>query len=266
MASIHSSPGRIKFGGDPEQYDLARPGYPPELFDWLRERCGLGAQSDCFEIGAGTGHASLPVLASPVRYLLAIEPDARLAEVLREKAQGDARLTIDVARFEAAALPGEFFDFGFAATSFHWLPRMKSLGRVHAALKAGGHFAMWWHVFHDPARPDDFDRATADLFEGLEQDPEATHGRPAFAMDVASRLGELRAAGLADAEHRLFSEEIAFTPERLAALYSTFSRVRMAPVETRTRLLADVERVARDAFGGVVRRVVVTSAFCARRD
>ena len=265
MASIHSSPGGTKFGGDPEQYDLARPGYPAALFDWLRERCALNEQSDCFEIGAGTGHASLPVLATPVRYLLAIEPDGRLAEKMREKAAGDPRLTIEIARFEATALPQCFFDFGFAATSFHWVPRMKSLAKAKDALKPGGYFAMWWHVFHDAARPDAFDTATAHLFDGLEQDPEATNGRPAFAMDVASRLGELRAAGFADAEHRLFSEEISFTPEKLSALYATFSRVRMAPETTRTRLLGDVERIARDKFSGSVRRVVVSSAYCARK-
>lgn len=265
MASIHSSPGRTKFGGDPEQYDLARPGYPAELFDWLRARCELNAQSDCFEIGAGTGHASLAVLATPVRYLLAVEPDARLAEKLREKAAGDTRLTIEVARFETAALPLSFFDFGFAATSFHWLPRMKSLAKAKDALKPGRHFAAWWHVFHDAARPDAFDSATAHLFDGLEQDPEATSGRPAFAMDAASRLGELRAAGFVDAEHRVFCEEIVFSPERLSALYGTFSRVRMAPTETRARLLGDVERIARGDFGGAVRRVVVSSAYCARK-
>ena len=266
MASIHSSPGKTKFGGDPEQYDLARPGYPAALFDWLRARCGLNAQSDCFEIGAGTGHASLPVLATPVRYLLAIEPDERLAEKMREKAAGDARLTIEIARFESAALPAGFFDLGLCRDEL-------SLGAAHEgrwrkakeALKPGGHFALWWHVFHDAARPDAFDAATAHLFDGLEQDPEATHGRPAFAMDVASRLGELRAAGFVDGEHRLFSEEIVFSPERLSALYATFSRVRMAPEATRARLLGEVERIAREEFGGAVRRVVVSSAYCARK-
>jgi hypothetical protein len=84
-------------------------------------------------------------------------------------------------------------------------------------------------------------------------------------MDAASRLGELRAAGFVDAEHRLFSEEISFTPEKLGALYATFSRVRMAPETTRTRLLHEVARIARDDFGGTVRRVVVSSAFCARK-
>ncbi len=264
MASIHSSPGATKFGEDAALYDFARPEYPAELFAWLCVRCGLNAQSDCFEIGAGTGHATLPVLTTPVRSVLAIEPDARLAERLREKAGGDARLTIEVARFEDVRLDDAAFDFGFAAMSLHWLARMKALARVRAALKPGGHFAMWWNVYHNSAAPDAYGRATEHLFAGVEQDPNATAGRPAFALDVAARVGELRSAGFVDVEHRLFEQQVTFTPERLSALYGTFSRVRMAPEETRARLLGEAERVVRETFGGEVTRVVVCSAFVSR--
>lgn len=265
MASISSSPGRTKFGEDATAYDFARPAYGAELFDWLRVTCGIGPESDCVEIGAGTGHASLPVLATPVRSLLAIEPDAALAARLRDKAGEDDRLAIATERFEKAELQTGGYDFAFAATSFHWLPRMKSLQRVRAALRPGGWFAIWWDVFHDPARPDAFDEASAHLFDGLEQDPEATANRPAFALDVASRLGEMRSAGFMDTQHKLFRREVAFTPDRLAALYATFSRVRMAPEAKRDMLLGEVRRIVSESFGGEVVRSIATSAFLGRR-
>lgn len=265
MASIHSSPGATKFGEDAAQYDFARPPYPEALFGWLRERCGLGEASACFEIGAGTGHATLPVLATPVGRMLAIEPDARLAETLREKADGDERLAIDVARFEDARLDDGAFDFGFAAMSMHWLARMKALAKVRAALKPGGRFAMWWNVYHNSSAPDAFGIATEHLFAGVEQDPNATSGRAAFALDVPARLGELKSAGFKDTEHRLFEQQVTFSPERLSALYATFSRVRMAPEETRVRLLSEAERVVREQFGGAVTRTVACSAFVGRR-
>lgn len=264
MASIHTSPGSTKFGEDPDLYDSARPPYPAALFDWLRKHSQLGPDSDCLEVGAGTGHATLPILATPVRYLLAVEPDARLAERLREKAN-DPRLTIEIARFERASLPLASFDFAFAAMSLHWLPRMKALGMIREALRPGGQFAMWWNVYHNSAEPDAFGRATEHLFSGIEQDPNATSGRAAFALDIAQRLGELRAAGFVEAEHRLFQQQVTFSPEQLSALYATFSRVRMAPEETRTRLLAEAERIVRDDFGGSITRAVACSAFIARR-
>lgn len=267
MASIHSSPGGTKFGEDPEVYDLARPPYPAALFDWVRARAKLGRGSVCFEIGAGTGHASLPVLETPVLHLRAIEPDARLAEKLRAKAiaRDVANLAVIVSRFEDDQLADGQYDFGFAAMSMHWLARMKALTKSRHALKPGGHFAMWWNVYHNSAEPDAFGRATAHLFSGVEQDPNATDGRPAFALDVAARLGELRNAGFKDAEHALFEQQVTFTPERLSALYGTFSRVRMAPEETRTRLLSEAERLVRDEFGGSVTRTVACSAFIGRK-
>jgi len=79
LASISSSPGRTKFGEDAAAYDFARPAYPADLFTWLNERCGFGPGTDCLDIGAGTGHATLPILETPVRCILAIEPDAALA-------------------------------------------------------------------------------------------------------------------------------------------------------------------------------------------
>lgn len=264
MASIHSSPGGRKFGEDAALYDFARPPYPEALFHWLRDACSLGLGSDCFEIGAGTGHATLPVLATPVRSVRAIEPDARLAERLREKAGGDARLTVEVSRFEDAHLDDGAFDFGFAAMSMHWLARMKALTRGRAALKPNGHFAMWWNVYHNSAEPDAFGHATAHLFNGIEQDPNATKGVGAFALDIAARLGELKSAGFKQVEHRLFEQQVTFTPERLSALYGTFSRVRMAPEETRLRLLSEAERVVRETFGGAVTRTVTCSAFTGR--
>lgn len=264
LASISSSPGRNKFGEDPAAYDFARPAYPAELFAWLKEHCGLGPETDALEIGAGTGHATLPILATPIRSLHAIEPDPTLAAHLQSKT-GDPGLAVAVQRFEDASLPVERFDFVFAATSFHWLPRMKSLARVLAALKPGGWFAMWWSVFHDPAKPDPFDQATAQLFAGLEQDPEATSGRPAFALDFASRLGELRSASLTETRRRLFLHTVDFDPKRLAALYATFSRVRMAPEGTRARLLAEVERIAREDFKGLVKREIAVSVFVGRK-
>jgi SAM-dependent methyltransferase len=263
LASINSSPGRAKFGADPAAYDAARPGYPAELFDWLRQTCELGPESDCFEIGAGTGHATLPLLPH-ARSLIAIEPDASLADYLGEQTD-DPRLAIIVRRFEDVDLPADFFDVGFCATAFHWLPRMKSFAKILAGLRPGGYFAMWWDVYHDPARPDAFDKATLHLFAGLEEEPEKTASRPAFALDIKSRTGEMRAAGFSDVQHRLFSRTIAFTPEKLAALYGTFSRVRMAPAEIREHLLAEVQRIAAGGFSGVVEREIVTSAYIGRR-
>ncbi len=265
MASIHSSPGGTKFGEDPDLYDFARPPYPAGLFTWLATHARLDENSTCFEIGAGTGHATLPILNLPVRHITAIEPDTRLAAKLQDKAGANPSLVINVAKFEDASLEPAHYDLGFAAMSMHWLPRMKALTRARNTLKPGGYFAMWWNVYHNSAEPDAFGRATEHLFSGIEQDPNATSGVGAFALNLAARLGELSNAGFKNAEHALFEQEITFSPTSLSALYGTFSRVRMAPEETRKRLLSEAERIVREQFGGAITRTVSCSAFLARR-
>jgi SAM-dependent methyltransferase len=262
MSSIKKSPGSKSFGGDPAAYDAARPEYPRELLAWLRETCGLGAQSRCFEIGAGTGLATRPVLAIGVKSVLAIEPDARLAGYLGD--HSGSNVTTMICRFEDAGMKDGAFDFGFAATAFHWVKRMTALKACVAALKPGGWFAMWWGVYHNAAMPDDFDTAAAHLFDGLEQSPRMGGGVP-FALDAKSRMGEMRKAGFTDVQHRTFHKSSDFTPAQIAALYETFSRVQIAPAATREKLLSEVYRIARDDFGGSVRREIVTSAFVGRR-
>ncbi len=254
MASIDSSPGRTKFGEDPAAYDFARPAYPPELFGWLKQRCAINPQSACLDIGAGTGLATLPDPGCARR----LHPRHRTRRRSRSPALPRRQATRASPSKSSASRPHSsppaHFDFVFSATAFHWLPRMKSLARVLTALKPGGWIALWWSVYHDPAKPDAFDRATSHLFSGLEQDPEATSARPAFALDFNARLGELRSAGFTDVDRQLFTQTVDFTPERLAALYASFSRVRMAPHDTRTRLLDEMQRIAREDFNGSVKR------------
>jgi SAM-dependent methyltransferase len=262
LSSLKKSPGARTFGGDPAAYEAARPGYPPELFAWLADICALGPASACFEIGAGTGQGTRPVLALGVKSILAIEPDAALAAFLADHSAPN--VTTLIARFDDVSMKDAAFDFGFAATAFHWVKRMKALAACHAALKPGGHFAMWWNVYHDPDAPDAFDAASAHLFEGLEQSPRMMGGT-AFALDVKARLGEMRKAGFIDAKHRLFAWEHSFSAPQLAALYETFSRVQIAPAATRARLLAEVARIAQERFGGTVTRRIFTSVFTGRR-
>jgi SAM-dependent methyltransferase len=263
MAPIRDSKGAASFGADPAAYHAARPPYPPELFDWLRETRAVSPGVRAFEIGAGTGLATAPILELSVGSLLAIEPDGTLLGYLR-RSLPDPRIQIVQSPFEAADLPAQAFDFGFAATSFHWLARGKALAKVRAALRPGGAFAMWWHVFHDPREPDAFDRAAAHLFDGLEQVPSKRGTEVPFGLDAAARLGELRRAGLVRGEQRVFEQEMEMTPDQLAALYASISRIARLPPEDRSLKLQGLRRVA-DDFGGVVPKRVITAAYVAFR-
>src|SRR5580698_4185731 len=87
--------GRVSFGARPASYHATRPGYPDWVFDILRERCRLTHGTATFEIGAGTGTATRRLLDLGANPLLAIEPDPRLANFLRETIQ-DPALSLSV--------------------------------------------------------------------------------------------------------------------------------------------------------------------------
>ena len=264
MASIKKSPGRFKFGVDPERYEAARPGYPEVLYDWLADNDTLTGPTHALEIGAGTGHATRAFLSRGIKHIHAIDPDPRLCAHLNAACGADPRLTIEATGFEdVEAAPGTY-DLVVAATSFHWLPRMKALTKVLTLLKLRGHFAMWWNVYDDPAQPDAFGKATAHLFVGLEQGPKAAASKP-FALDTAARLGEMRKAGFADTIAARWDWPVSFTPDQIADLYATFSRVQIAPEATRARLLAEVKAIAQTQFGGQVTRTIATSAYLGRK-
>src|SRR5215467_10335569 len=144
--------GRQAFGEDPGNYDVARPDYPDWVFEVLRERCGLGPRCATFEVGAGTGKATRPLLDAGAEPLFAIEPDARLAGFLQSGVASPALRVVN-ATFEGAALPLGEFDLGLAATSFHWVEALAGLEKAAALLRAGGWWTMVWNVFGDDDRP-----------------------------------------------------------------------------------------------------------------
>lgn len=152
MATLHRSFGREAFGGDPANYDSARPPYPETTWQALRERAGLRPGIDILEIGAGTGLATRQLLAHQPRRLVAIEPDRRLAEYLRAAVPSE-RLTVVAEPFETAELPGSSFDLVVCATAFHWLDPVPALVRMRSLLRPGGHVALWWNVSASPDDP-----------------------------------------------------------------------------------------------------------------
>ena len=122
MAStIARTAGRVLFGENARAYAAFRPGYPERVFDILRARCGAGEGRTVFEVGAGTGLATAPLLAMGCR-VTAVEPDAKLAALLVDSQAAYAeRLAVQVGPFEEAALSPGSFDLGIAATSLHWV-------------------------------------------------------------------------------------------------------------------------------------------------
>jgi SAM-dependent methyltransferase len=268
VAAIDRTEGRRAFGADPAGYDLARPGYPPRVYDLLRDCCGLRPGTRTFEIGPGTGQATRHLLRMGAAPLVAIEPDERLAVFLRAHPDGfGGAVEVRVTAFEDVELSSGSFDLGVAATSFHWLDGEAAPRKIARALRPGGWWAMWWNVFGDPHRPDEFHEVTQALLAGLGRSPSAGEPRrPPYALDVDARVAELRAAEAFDEfAYETIRWTVTFDAAGIRAIFATFSEVtRLAP-DRRERLLDDLAAVAATRFGGRVEKPMVTPVYTCRR-
>jgi SAM-dependent methyltransferase len=246
-------------------YQAGRPGYPDGVFDLLQRRCGLGPGSRVLEIGPGTGQATLPILALGA-HVTAVESGAALARRLSQRA-GNANLLVVVARFEDAAIPQAQFDLVVSATAFHWVTPAVGLVKSAAALRDDGWLALWWNVFSDDGRPDPFRQALESILErkapGLVAEGQ---GQLAYSLDVAARIADIERVRLyGPVHHETLRWEGRHSPLEIRRLFSTFSTWLALPEGQRSELLDDVERLAREEFGGVVTRPYQTVVYLAQR-
>jgi SAM-dependent methyltransferase len=122
-------------------YDKARPAYPAEAIDVIVGT--LDAPKRAVEAGAGTGKATRLVAARGIE-VLAVEPDARMVQVLAESTRG-LPVTIVNTAFEDAELPAGF-DLGVAAQAWHWVDPERGAAQMAHAIRRGGVLALMWNA------------------------------------------------------------------------------------------------------------------------
>ena len=258
--------GRRAFGHDAANYDEARPPYPDRVFEILGRRCGLGPGTRTFEVGPGTGLATRPMLAMGASPLVAIEPDARLAAVLRARSPEPA-LDVVVEPFEAVELASGTFDLGCSATAFHWLEQRSALLKVAASLRRGGWWAMWWNVFGDSERSDPFHEATKSLLAHLPRPPsQPLNWQHPFALDTRARLADLEATGaFEDIAFENLRWTLVLDAPKVRALYASYSHFGVLEPTERNRVLDQLEDVALRRFGNRIERNMCTAIYTCRR-
>jgi len=264
MADIDRRFGRQAFGDDPANYAAARPPYPDRVFDTLSDRCGLRSGAAVFEVGAGPGTATRSLLAAGADPLVAIEPDGRSADYLRSSIASPA-LEVRTEAFEDSALTPEAFDLGVCATAFHWLDEQVALAKAADALRPGGWWAILGNAFGDPNRADPFHDATNDLLNNGPRSPSHSGPSPTGATANGPMSGFGRSGRFEAIEHQSRAWDLVLDPDQVVALYSTFSDMTARPPDERREVLAELRRIAVEAFRGRVVRNMLTSLWTARR-
>jgi SAM-dependent methyltransferase len=132
----------MSFGAIADDYDRLRPGPPDAAVDWLLP---THAQA-VIDLGAGTGLLSR-ALARNVRRecrtarVIAVEPDARMAAVLRARSPGIRALR---GTGEAIPLPDGYADGVFVSSAWHWMAPARASVEIARVLRDSGRLGLIW--------------------------------------------------------------------------------------------------------------------------
>lgn len=260
-AAMRSAARRV-YGEDPVGYEAGRPDYPELVFDRLRTDFGLHVGARVLEVGPGTGRAT-GVLLTEGAVVTGVEPDPALTDHLRRRFAG-APFRLLETDLETTDLPDRSFDLVVAAMAWHWVDPSIGLPAMGRVLRPGGWAVLWWTMFTDPTRPDAFRDATQHLVPlAPAQHPD---GRPSFELDADGWRHALAVvAGLSDVRFERLPWTATLDAAAVRGLYASMVLVRRLPPADQARILDELERIARDDFGGVVERPMVTALHAARR-
>lgn len=133
---------RKRFTKTVSDYERYRPGYPPEMLDWVT--ADLSKDDVIADLGCGTG-ISTRALAALGFSVVGVEPN----DAMRSAAEktGGARYV----KGEAAAttLEAGSVDLATAAQAFHWFDLEPTLDELARILKPGGRVVAFWNVRAD---------------------------------------------------------------------------------------------------------------------
>lgn len=261
VAGLNPSEGRNLYGQDPAAYDVGRPEYPERVWEVLETRCNLRAGSRVVEIGPGTGLVTRRLLSMGAE-VTGVEPNAAMAAYLQQTVDHNG-LGVVIAPFEDAHLAENAFDLAVAATSIHWVDQRVGTEKLRRVVRPGGWVSIWWMLFEDPTRPDEFTKEAAILLGGsassiLEPD------RAPFQLDEIARRADLQRAGFVDIDSELIHSEVDMDAARVRALYATMAIILRRPAREQTRVLDALEELVREEYRGRVKRSFVTALYTAR--
>jgi SAM-dependent methyltransferase len=126
----------MSFGMVAESYDRVRPGPAAEALDWLVPAgCEVAV-----DLAAGTGLFTR-VLLGRVPRVVAVEPDARMREVLASRTPG---LDVRAGQGESMPLADASADAVFVSTAWHWLDLPRAVPEIARVLRPGGRLGVIW--------------------------------------------------------------------------------------------------------------------------
>lgn len=136
---------RDTFNNIISDYEIARPGYPKELYADIIEYSMATAHSNILEVGVGTGQATEYFVKNGY-HVTGLEIGSEQVKYLSEKYSFRDNFKPIHSSFEEYSCPGNIYDLIFSATAFHWIEADIGYPKAYNLLKDKGTLAVFWHM------------------------------------------------------------------------------------------------------------------------
>jgi SAM-dependent methyltransferase len=133
-----------RFSDRVENYVRYRPGYPPEVLQLLRAKCGLRPEHIVADVASGTGIFTRLLLENG-NSVFAVEPNAEMRERSLHELESYSRLVSIAGTAEDTTLRNESVDFVTAAQAAHWFDLTRARAEFERILKPHGWCVLIWN-------------------------------------------------------------------------------------------------------------------------
>jgi SAM-dependent methyltransferase len=241
------------FGTVASDYDRLRPPPAAEAVGWL-----LPDESRTLvDVGAGTGLLSRP-LARRAGHVIAVEPDARMREVLRARSPG---IEVIEGTGEAIPLADASADGVFVSSAWHWLDQDRAVPEIARVLRDGGRLGLIWTGRSRDIpwlRPDEWFREAHDPMRKYDRSPRDPGGRRQVTVPDGSPFVNIETATFQ------YTREMA--PADIVDMMATYSAVIIADPDDVARGRARALDALAEQFPGAKTIDVPIRSHCWRAD
>ena len=118
-------------------YDLGRPDYPSDFFDYLYGEIGFSRNDVIADIGCGTGKITRHFLDYGNK-VIAVEPDADMLNIANKRLAAYPNYISFQKTAEATGIEANSIDYIFCGNAYHWFDRKLVVPEFRRILRKGG--------------------------------------------------------------------------------------------------------------------------------
>ncbi len=135
---------KLRFTDRVSSYVKARPGYPAEVVEVLRNNCGLTGSTVVADVGSGTGILAR-MLCEHAQAVYGVEPNDAMRAASKQFLTGHLNFVPVNGAAENTTLPATSVDLITVAQAFHWFDQKEARHEFMRILKPNGFTVLIWN-------------------------------------------------------------------------------------------------------------------------